>query len=1351
MNIIDRPIRSRLIDALSILGAAVLYAFLVRGILISFPTLDFTGVFHPWIGVALALMLRDRQRYLPGVFLGSIAVNAIINDSIVVGVPIAVSTTLAAISGAWLISRNSRFDANLNSLRNYLRLLILGGAVSGVIVAFSRAVVLLATGALPGKTFVGYLLHWWMGDALGIALVAPLILVCCVGNFARPKPTRVIEAAFLLGLTFLCGQIVFLDWFRDIIGKAVIGYWMFFFVAWVAVRLKTPGTAFVLMVTAVQALYGAYLNTGFFAGDIVATGLVNYWLYMMILSVVGMALATYVSERTRAEMQVRRITQLYAALSHCNQAIVRCASSEELLPEVCRIAVEFGGMKAAWIGMVDKENQQVHPVATNGFSMDLLRGLRISVDVADPRGRGPTGTVLRENQPFWSQDFQHDPRTAPWHDIGVRMKLAAMAAVPLTFGGRPIGAFSLYADRVNAFDEDERYLLVRIGLDISYALENYEREAERRRHEEILRGESLVSLSQRDNALREITQGVVITDAERKISYVNDAFTRQTGFAKEEVLGKSCGLLQGEETSADTVAQMRVRLNASLPFQGEILNYRKDGSPFWNDLSITPVFDGGGKLIQWVGVQRDISQQKQAEAQIRRLNQLYATLSHCNNAIVHCRSEQELFERICQVTVQDGAMKMAWIGMIDEARRIVIPVAHFGVGEGYLSSLKVNLNSDNGAELLLTASAILNNQPVWCQDFLSASIKMPWYEAAAEHSVLSMAALPLRKNGVVVGNFTLYADTTDAFDKEARHLLLEMAQDISFALENFEREAESKQAAAQLSLAASVFAQSSEAIVVSDANRNIVMVNKAFTDITGYAEAEVLGQKTRTLYSGFKSEELFKAILDSLSRIGHWQGEVWNRRKNGETYLEWLSVNCVYDADGQLTHFVGIFSDITQRKEAEERMHWLSHFDPLTGLPNRTLLEDRCRQAIGMAQSNGESLALMFLDLDHFKNINETIGHRIGDLLLVELANRLTFLARDQDTVSRFGGDDFVLALPGIDAGGAAHVAERVMGVIAHAFEIEEHELSISGSIGIAMYPVDGNDFDALVKCADMAMYRAKQDGRNNFRFFTAEIQAHSLRTLQMENALRRALERDQLTLHYQPQVLLNDGRIIGVEALLRWNHPDFGMVSPVEFIPIAESSGLILPIGEWVLRTAMSQLKAWIDGGLEPITMSVNLSAVQFRQPGLTQRVMQIVEESGVSPHSLELELTESVAMENPLTAIAVMDELNQRGIRIAIDDFGTGYSSLAHLKRFKVNKLKIDRSFVSDLHTNSEDKAIVCAVINLACSLGLRTIAEGVETEFQFAFLQANGCHEIQGYYFSRPLPSDQMEVLLRRRQAD
>ncbi|HEX9172436.1 MAG TPA: EAL domain-containing protein [Telluria sp.] len=560
---------------------------------------------------------------------------------------------------------------------------------------------------------------------------------------------------------------------------------------------------------------------------------------------------------------------------------------------------------------------------------------------------------------------------------------------------------------------------------------------------------------------------------------------------------------------------------------------------------------------------------------------------------------------------------------------------------------------------------------------------------------------------------------------------------------------EQRLAAEQLMLAAKVFEQSSEGIMITDAMNNIIKINPAFSAITGFSQADVLGKNPRMLGSGCHDAEFFRAMWDTLSACGRWQGEVWNRHKNGSLYLVSMSLSRVSDASGRPTQYIASFSDITQRKEAESHMLRMAHFDPLTGLPNRALLSDRATHAFQEANRNQESITLMFIDLDRFKNVNDSLGHRIGDALLMEVAARMKNTLREQDTVSRVGGDEFVLLLPDTDATGAAHLAQKLVSSLRLPFQIGEHELMIGSSIGIALYPGDGTDFEVLCKSADAAMYRAKQEGGNAFHFYTDEIQARSERILSLENALRHALERGQMQLYYQPQKSFCGGRIFGAEALLRWQHPKLGVVSPGEFIPIAENSGLINSIGEWVLRTAVQQMRAWLDAGMAPITIAVNLSAVQFRQKNLLDLVSLILEEAGIPPQYLELELTESVASDDPLGAIAVMDKLNARGIRMSIDDFGTGYSSLSYLKRFKAYRLKIDKSFVHNITENAEDQAIVTAIISLASSLGMQTIAEGVETAAQMAFLRDKGCDEMQGYWLSWPLPAEQFRNFIEAAQ--
>ncbi|MDR7297285.1 diguanylate cyclase (GGDEF)-like protein/PAS domain S-box-containing protein [Pelomonas aquatica] len=571
--------------------------------------------------------------------------------------------------------------------------------------------------------------------------------------------------------------------------------------------------------------------------------------------------------------------------------------------------------------------------------------------------------------------------------------------------------------------------------------------------------------------------------------------------------------------------------------------------------------------------------------------------------------------------------------------------------------------------------------------------------------------------------------------------------------------------------------------------RRVTRCNRAFEQLFGYEPGELDGQLSRVWYL---SDEAWKAAGDQcyapLARGDAFHAEMLLGRKDGTPV--WCEVRSkAIDRSDLSRGSIWITQDISARKQAElelvqakaqlealvaqrteqlsqtvaalelkvaeqqaaeARAQRLAMFDALTGLPNRHLLADRASQAIDIARRGDEPLAVLFLDLDHFKNVNDSLGHRIGDTLLTQLAARLRGAVREQDTVARTGGDEFVLVLPLTDIAGAAHLATKLMALASAPFQVDQQELTVTPSMGIAMFPTDGDDFDMLFKCADAAMYRAKKDGRNAYRFFTSEMQAQSARALQLENALRRALERDQLSLHYQPQFALDadggDGgygaggaaRILGAEALLRWHHPELGWVSPAEFIPIAEATGLILPIGEWVLREALSQLRRWDAAGLPELTMAVNLSAVQFRHDDLPELVARVLGELGMPAERLELELTEGAAMDNPAVAITVMNELHARGVRLSIDDFGTGYSSLSYLKKFRVGKLKIDQSFVRDLTEDAEDRAIVDAVIRMAGALGLQTLAEGVETAGQLDFLRRHGCEAVQGYLFSRPLPA-------------
>lgn len=557
---------------------------------------------------------------------------------------------------------------------------------------------------------------------------------------------------------------------------------------------------------------------------------------------------------------------------------------------------------------------------------------------------------------------------------------------------------------------------------------------------------------------------------------------------------------------------------------------------------------------------------------------------------------------------------------------------------------------------------------------------------------------------------------------------------------------ERKKTEAGLRLLASVFAHSPDGILITDDKMNILEVNPAFSTITGYTPEDALGKTPRILSSGLHDKQHYQAIWRSLSTTGHWQGEMTDRRKNGESYTEWLTISSVHDSDNRLVNYVGVFKDITEKKAAEQRITHLAYYDFLTELANRRLFEDRLEQTLRLARRKDRSVALLYIDLDRFKPINDSLGHKAGDLLLIQVARRLQEEVRESDTVARLGGDEFGIVLDSVTQVSTSHIAKKIIGRIGDAFDIEGNEVFIGASIGISMFPNDGTDLNALMKHADIAMYRAKEQGRNNYQFFLPVMNAGAEERMVIENALRYAVEREELEVYYQPQVRLSDGEIVGVEALLRWRHPDLGTVSPARFIPIAEETGLIGRLGEWVLEQACRQRQFWEGEVADGFRVAVNLSARQFNT-NIVGMVEAVLSRTGIAAGNLELEITESMVMEDSDSSVELLNSLSALGVHLAMDDFGTGYSSLGYLKRFPLHKLKVDRAFITGLPDDEGDAAITKAVIAMAKSLGLRVIAEGTETLDQIRFLQEIGCDEVQGYYCSRPLPADELFGLLQK----
>ncbi len=552
---------------------------------------------------------------------------------------------------------------------------------------------------------------------------------------------------------------------------------------------------------------------------------------------------------------------------------------------------------------------------------------------------------------------------------------------------------------------------------------------------------------------------------------------------------------------------------------------------------------------------------------------------------------------------------------------------------------------------------------------------------------------------------------------------------------------------ARLHLMGEVFRHAGEAILVSDHENRIVMVNQAFTALTGYSFEEVRGRNPRLLSAGGTPAEDYQRMWAGIRERGHWQGEVWDRRKDGAVYPKLLSISVLRDAAGQITHHIASFTDISEHKEAENRIRYLALHDALTGLPNRLSLQERLEQALLGARRRQEMLGVIFVDLDRFKLINDTLGHHTGDALLIQLAERLLACVRSSDVVARLGGDEFVVVVTGVQSPEPVEaVAAKVLEALRQPYELDGRVLHTTPSLGISLFPRDGEDGGTLVRNADVAMYHAKSRGRNNIQCYEPALNAAASERLILENNLPKALEQGQFLLHYQPQIDAESGRLVGVEALVRWLDPERGLVPPDRFIPIAEETGLILPLGAWVLEEACRQRRAWYSAGLPAFQVAVNLSSLQLLEPGFVERVRALLAAHGLGPGDLELEITESVAMDNPMATINVLKEIKAMGVPVAIDDFGTGYSSLAYLKLLPIDTLKLDRSFVKDIEQGEDDAVICSATIALAHALGLSVVAEGVETQTQQRYLTRLGCDQLQGYLFSRPLPAEALEQLLQ-----
>lgn len=743
---------------------------------------------------------------------------------------------------------------------------------------------------------------------------------------------------------------------------------------------------------------------------------------------------------------------------------------------------------------------------------------------------------------------------------------------------------------------------------------------------------------------------------------------------------------------------------------------------------------------------RRVEELQSAKAQIQRLNRLYSALSALNKLIVHTHSRQDLLEGACRIAIERGGFTLAWVGLLHDDGKTVRVVAR----EGGNPEMFERVGSFVAEEPLRTPVEIaIGENRVFLSNELSAESRLADIrEVFEENGLESAAACPLHANGEIIGAIVLFSDEAGFFDSALTGLVKEVAVDLSYALNNYHRESLRQTAEASLKsaeefnrLSRRVIEASPTGVMITSARRPdtpIVYVNSAFERITGYKREEVMGRDPDFLNGDERDQRGLVDIRQAVRR--HHEGEALlrNYRKDGAPFWNDLTVAPVFDDEGKASHFVGIINDITERKQYEQQLERQYSQDPLTGLASRNLLQDRVEQAMASARHNNHHIALLFVDLDQFKRINDSLGRSAGDTVLREVSNRLLRQAESRNTVARLSSDEFVILLTAInDPADLPSRATAVLATLEPPFSVAGREMNITASIGISVFPGNGEDYNTLLRNADIAMYRAKQLGANHFRFYTDDMNALALQRVDLESRLKRAVDEQCMQIFYQPVIELASGRVVGAEALLRW-HDAERWVSPEEFIPVAEETGLIIPLGRWVLQQAAGQLGQWRDSGLD-LRVAINLSARQFRDPRLGEDIVAALDQAGVPTDRLRLEITESVVMDNAEQAATILERLKSLGLGISIDDFGTGYSSLAYLRRFPIDQFKIDRSFIHDLDQHSESEAIVIAIIRLARSLELSTVAEGVETSRQRDYLCRAGCELAQGFLYSKPLPPE------------
>jgi diguanylate cyclase (GGDEF)-like protein/PAS domain S-box-containing protein len=1041
------------------------------------------------------------------------------------------------------------------------------------------------------------------------------------------------------------------------------------------------------------------------------------------------------------EQRVARLRDFYAALSKANEAIIHAKDEQRLFDEICEVAVTHGRTIFARICLINADTGFLDNVAVFGDHQGYPYNTSISVRPDVKEGQGPAGIALRTGTPYVGNDIQADDKNHFWLPAMLATGARAMVVFPLRRAGKVVGSLHLYAAEKNWFDEELVALIGELVANISFALDNFERERARQRTEAALK-----ESEERFRSLTDLSNDWYWEqDQQFRNTYMSPRYSARTGMAMKSTLGETRFETDNIWESEEVKREHRKVLDAHLPFRDLHLARRdENGELHFMLISGEPVFGPDGKFTGYRGVGKDITAQKSAEIRVARLRDFYAVLSEVNNVIIHAQDRSQLFTEVCKAVVEHGRLQFVRIAMLDPSNQQVRTVAHRGDDHGLAARLYFSMDPNVPEGRAPSTRALREGHHFICNNVAEDKAGILGKELLLAAGLHSVATFPLPVGGAPAGALHLYATEPGFFDAELVNLIDKLAQNVSFALNNFEREAARRAAEKALRDSEQRFRDIAQAageyVWENDNEGQFTYLSPRVVEVLGHTAEELVGHSAAEFMPADEPERVRQWFADNMKPDRSFRGlEHKIISKSGETL--WLHISGVATSDerGNPTGHRGTARDVTEIKESEARISYLATRDPLTELPNRLLFNDRLEQGIINARRKGDALAVLFVDLDRFKNINDSLGHHVGDLLLKEVASQMTACIRKGDTLSRLGGDEFVVTLEGLSqAEDAAQVALKIIRALAMPLNVGGHTLNTTCSIGISIFPNDAEDGRELMKNADTAMYHAKERGRNNFQFFSPEMNVRAVERHQLETEMRRALEFNQFVLHYQPQADMRTGKLVGMEALIRWHHPERGLVPPSSFIPVAEESGLIELIGRWALKTACEQNREWQARGLPTLKVAVNISTRQFNDPrGFANEITRLLNATGLDPRYLELEMTESMLLKNVDENIAVLRRLGKLGTRLAVDDFGTGYSSLAYLKQLPIDTLKIDRTFVRDIETDADDAAIIGAIIAMAHGLDVRVTAEGVETKGQVEALRKLGCDEFQGFLLSKPLP--------------